>query len=143
VNWLRETRRPPARSVSVRSRLKKLVSALQSLSRSPLLPAAAVMLIAIFTVSLALAEPHSDSVRVTGNQALGNQVLAVRGDIAPTIDSLTNGRPLADDSVSDAEAAIFSAPLSAPHYHDRYRFYHRYDLNSPRSRFNSPDDGIN
>jgi hypothetical protein len=123
--------------------VRKLVSAAQVFCRSPLLPAAAVMLITIFTVSLALAEPHTDSLRITGNQALGNQMLAVRGDDIPAIDGLTNGRPLADDSLSDAEAGIFSMPLAAPHYHDRYRFYHRYDLNSPRSRFNASDDGIN
>jgi hypothetical protein len=128
---------------NVRLGVKTLISAAQAFCRSPLLPAAAVMLIAIFTVSLALAEPHSESLRLSGNQVLGNQVLAVRGDDVATIDGLTNGRPLADDSLTDEEAAIFSAPSTAPHDHDRYRFYHRYDLNSPRSRFNSPDDGIN
>jgi hypothetical protein len=119
----------------VRSRVKALVSATASLGLSPLLPAAAVVLITLFAMSLAVAEP-----RLSGDL----RVLAARGtDDAGTPDTLKTVGSLANDSIGDNDTAILSAPLAAPHYHDRYRFYHRYDLYSPRSRFSPLDDGVN
>jgi hypothetical protein len=112
----------------VRSRVKMIVRGLQQFVLSPLLPAAAVMLIALFTVSLALADPH----------AAGAQVLA-----SPSYaTAIAEDDALLSDSITEADAAIVSTPLPAPYYHDRYRFYHRYDL-APRSRFNPLDDGVN
>src|SRR5690348_13678885 len=105
-----------------------IVRGLQHFVLSPLLPAAAVMLIALFTVSLALAEPHS----------AGAQVL-----VAPNYASaIAEDDALLSESIAEADTAIVATPLPAPYYHDRYRFYHRYDL-APRSRFNPLDDGIN
>jgi len=111
----------------VRSPVKPIVRGLQQFVLSPLLPATAVMLIALFTVSLALAEPHSE----------GAQVL-----VSPSYASaIAEDDALLSDTITEADT-IISTPLPAPYYHDRYRFYHRYDL-APRSRFNPLDDGVN
>lgn len=112
----------------MRARVKMIVRGLQSFVLSPLLPAAAVMLIALFTVSLALADPH----------AVGAQVLATPNYAS----AIAEDDALLSESIAEADTAIVSTPLPAPNYHDRYRFYHRYDL-APRSRFNPLDDGIN
>jgi hypothetical protein len=105
-----------------------IVRVLQQFVLSPLLPAAAVMLIALFTVSLALADPHAD----------GAQVLASQGYAT----AIAEDDALLSETITEADTAIVSTPLPAPNYHDRYRFYHRYDL-APRSRFNPLDDGMN
>lgn len=102
----------------MRKRVKKLVAAIEFVILSPLLPAAAVALIALFTVSLAMAEP---------------QVLAARGDAA-TMRAAQAPSAVVSDAISDNEAALFRSPLSPPHYHDRYRFYHRYDRYKARLR---------
>ena len=112
----------------MRARVKVIVRALQQFVLSPLLPAAAVMLIALFTVSLALAEPHSEGTRALASPSYAS---AIAEDDA-----------LLSDTITEADTAIVSTPLPAPYYHDRYRFYHRYDL-APRSRFNPLDDGVN
>jgi hypothetical protein len=98
-----------------------------------LLPAAAVALIALFTVSLALAEPQGDS----------RQIMAARSDSTATIATADDGRMVTNDAITENEAALFSSPLPWPQYHDRYRFYHRYDRYKGRSRLNTFDDGVN
>jgi hypothetical protein len=89
---------------------------------SPMLPAAAVMLIVLFAVSLAVAAPLDED----------SDIQWVRGDataIVPNIGTKPLDSAETDDSSStEAEAGIFTMPLPAPHYHDRYRFYHRYDF---------------
>jgi len=112
----------------VRARVKIIVRALQRFVVSPFLVVAAAALIALFTVSLALADPHADGAQVPVSQSYAT---AIAEDDA-----------LVSDSITEADAAIVSTPLPAPNYHDRYRFYHRYDL-APRSRFNPLDDGVN
>jgi hypothetical protein len=130
---LRDTREPPVRSPSVRQRVKSLALSAQRFGLSPLLPAAAVMVITIFTVSLALALPVPDSAGA----------MADRGNLAGAITPVATKRRVTSDSATETEAAIFSAPLPAPHYHDRYRFYHRYDSFSPIRRLSPLDDGLN
>jgi len=107
--------------------VKTIVRGLQQFVISPLLPAAAVILIALFTVSLALADPHADGAQVLASQGYATAIAEDDASLGETI--------------IEADAAIVSTPLPAPYYHDRYRFYHRYDL-APRSRFNPLDDGI-
>ncbi len=128
----------------MRFRVKRLVLATDKFGRPPVLLAIAVILIAIFTVSLAVAEPGVAEPNAVEPQFTGSiRVLAARGNDVVTLGTPNTDGSLANDSISDDEAAILSAPLAAPHYHDRYRFYHRYDLYSPRSRFNPLDDGVN
>jgi len=91
------------------------------------------MVITIFTVSLALALPVPDNAVAT----------AERGNLAGAITPIATKKRVTSDSITDTEAAIFSAPLPAPHYHDRYRFYHRYDSYSPPPRLLPVDDGMN
>jgi hypothetical protein len=109
-------------------RLQSLFSAAEGFSLPPILPAAAVVLITLFAVSLAVAAPLDDS-----------RLILARGDVTGTIPN-TGIKTLTDDSsernsITEAEADIFTMPLPAPHYHDRYRFYHRYDFDL-RSRLN-------
>jgi len=117
----------------VRQRVKCLALSAQRFGLSPLLPAAAVTVITLFAVSLAMALPAPDGASAT----------VERVSLAGAITPVANKRRVTSDSVTDTEAAIFSAPLPAPLYHDRYRFYHRYDIYSPPSRLSPPDDGVN
>ena len=112
----------------MRRRVKAIVRVVQAVILSPLLPAAAVMLIAIFTVSLALAEPHDETALIASHDELSES-------------PFDRGRGLASDAIVGTESAILSRPLQPPFYHDRYRFYHRYD-HGLRSRFNTIDDGV-
>jgi hypothetical protein len=93
-------------------RIKRLICAAEGFGLSPFLPAAAVVLITLFTVSLALAEPQ--------------RMLAARDDVSAAFETEDNAAIL-NDAVTGDETAILRAPVSPPHYHDRYRFYHRYD----------------
>jgi hypothetical protein len=135
---LRNAREPPVWSLNVRQRVKRLALLAQGLGFSPLLPAAAVMVITIFTVSLAIASPAM--ALPVPDQA---SAMAERGNLAGAITPVATRTRATGDSATDTEAAIFSAPLPAPHYHDRYRFYHRYDFYSPPPRPSPLDDGLN
>jgi hypothetical protein len=106
--------------------VRTLVLAAENVNVSPFLPAAAVMLIVLFTVTLAMAEPRDAP------------VVASHGAI--TANPLERGGGLASDAQTDEDAEILSRPLHPPRYHDRYRFYHRYD-HGLHSRFNPIDDG--
>lgn len=93
---------------------------------------ASVAVVVIFTASLAHARASPDA-----------QLVLVKNDINGDLAATPNPRrQTTDDSISDNEDAIFSAPLPAPMYHDRYRFYHRYDLYRAPSRAEPLDDGI-
>lgn len=109
-------------------RVRQLIAGLESVGLSPILPAAAVMLITLFAMSLAVAAPLETE---------DGQILLARGDATGSVPN-TDIKPLATDEANgttEAEADIFTMPLPAPHYHDRYRFYHRYDFDL-RSRIN-------
>jgi hypothetical protein len=85
------------------------------------------MLIALFAVSLAMAEPRNDTAVVAAHETAGIGTGIVEGG-------------LASDALS-AGAEISTRPLPS-RYPDRYEFYHRYDRGLT-SRNNPYDDGIN
>jgi hypothetical protein len=107
-------------------RAKALVLAREA-APPPYLLAAAVLLIMLFTVSLAMAEPQYDAF-----------MLAAHDETTENL--MVQGRPLETDAFPGGEPVILSRPLQPPFYHDRYRFYHRYD-HARRSHFNPIDDG--
>jgi hypothetical protein len=123
---------------NVRRRVKALVLAAENVNTSPLLPAAALLLILLFGMSLAMADPLADPLterfagpaQIAAHEALTTNPFDRGGGVA------TDGG-LATDAVEDAP--IVSRPLQPPLYHDRYRFYHRYD-HALRSQFNPIDD---
>jgi hypothetical protein len=92
---------------------------------------ASVALVVIFTASLAHAKAAPDA-----------KLILVKNDSNGDLATTPKSRRTTEDSITDNEDAIFSAPLSAPMYHDRYRFYHRYDLYRAPSRAEPLDDGI-
>ena len=112
-------------------RLQKIEEFSPSQSPSLWLPAAACMVIIIFAASLAQARPTDDLLVLAKSD--------VSGDVGPL---QTPRRLVTDDSVSENEEQVLSAPLPAPMYHDRYRFYHRYDNYRAPLRFGPLDDGL-
>jgi hypothetical protein len=113
----------------VRRRVKAIALATENAGFSPFLPLAAGMLIALFAISLAMAEPRSQtSVVATHDTTVGIGNGVVEGG-------------LGSDALP-AEAENLSRPLLRPHYPDRYEFYHRYDRGLS-SRNNPYDDGMN
>jgi hypothetical protein len=113
----------------MRQRAKTKVLVKTDPNPSLFLLAAAIMLIALFTVSLARAEPQS-----------GFAVLAAHDDADLADNPLDQAQAFQSDAFPAGEAVIVTRPLQPPLYHDRYRFYHRYDQ-TQRSRFNPIDDG--
>jgi hypothetical protein len=96
---------------------------------SPLLLLAAGLVMTLFTVSLAMAEPADD---------LRNApMVASHDDLAATPHSGEAG--LATDAITPEDTPILTRPLPPPNYHDRFRFYHRYDY-ALRARFNPIDE---
>jgi hypothetical protein len=79
---------------------------------SPLLPLAAGIIIALFTISLAIAEPRSAPVIAAHDATVGL--------------GLGDGG-LESDALVPSDTVISSRPLHPPRYPDRYEFYHRYD----------------
>jgi hypothetical protein len=84
------------------------------------------MLITLFAVSLAMAEPRNEGTIVAAHETTG-----IGNGIAGGLD--TDALP--------AETENLARPLRQ-HYPDRYEFYHRYD-HGLTSRTNPLDDGIN
>jgi hypothetical protein len=111
-------------------RVKAIALATEKAGFSPLLPLAAGMLIALFAVSLAMAEPHS------GGALIAEHDTTVGIGFDPGL-GVEGG--LASDALPDTE--ILSRPLPPPRYPDRYEFYHRYD-HGLTSRNNPNDDGV-
>jgi hypothetical protein len=126
---------------NVRRRVKALVLAAENVNTSPLLPAAAILLILLFGVSLAMADPLAD--QSTGPFARPNGSTQIAAHEVLTPNPFDEGGGVATDGglATDAveDAPIVSRPLQPPLYHDRYRFYHRYD-HALRSQFNPIDD---
>jgi hypothetical protein len=111
----------------VRQPVKAIEVAAKNAGVSPLLPLVAGLLIALFTVSLAMAEPS------------GVPVAAVHGGMTVGMGLDTQGG-LESDALTPADTAIASRPLHPSHYLDRYEFYHRYD-HGLTSRYSPLDDG--
>lgn len=112
----------------MRRRVKAIALARENVGFSPFLPLAAGMLIALFAVSLAMAEPRNEtSVVATHDATVGIGTGIVEGGLA------TDALP--------ADTELSSRPLRQ-HYPDRYEFYHRYD-HGLTSRNNPYDDGMN
>ena len=107
-------------------RASKLVS-IDGAGASPLVLAAAVLVLTLFTWSLAVAAPLPDDAKVW----------LARGDVTGMIPN-TGIRP-SRDGASESEAALFSAPMTPPRYgFDRL---YRYELNEPRTRVYVPRAG--
>jgi hypothetical protein len=107
-------------------RVKAIALATQNVGVSPLLPLAGGLLIMLFAVSLAIAEPG------------GVPVAAARGDITTGFASQGG---LESDSLTTADTTISSRPAHGPRFPDRYEFYHRYD-HGLVSRYSPLDDGL-
>jgi hypothetical protein len=112
----------------VRRRAKAIAIATEKVGFSPFLPLAAGMLIALFAVSLAMAEPHN-----------GTAMIAEHDTTVGIGSGIVEGGLVSD--ALPAEAEISTRPLP-PRYPDRYEFYHRYDRGLT-SRNNPYDDGLN
>jgi hypothetical protein len=117
-----------AEEIAVR-RMKALALATEKAGFSPFLPLAAGMLIALFAVSLAMAEPHNAVI------AEHDTTVGIGFDSGPGVEG-----GLASDALS-ADNEILSRPLPPPRYPDRYEFYHRYD-HGLTSRNSPNDDGV-
>jgi hypothetical protein len=111
----------------MRQCVKAIALAAENAGVSPFLPLAAGMIIMLFAVTLAAAEPRTTE-----------PVMAAHDTVLGYWFDRDGG--LASDAIPPDDAAILSQPLSPPSYHDRYRFYHRYD-HELRARFN-PIDGV-
>jgi hypothetical protein len=96
------------------------------------------ILITLFAVSLAMAQP-ADKATSGATSTLGARgpVLAARDSLDDGLSGSAFGQEtgMATDAVTPDDTPILSRPLSPPNYHDRYRFYHRYD-HELRARFN-------
>ena len=108
-------------------RVRAIALATKHAGVSPFLPLAAGLLIALFAVSLAMAEPSNELHKVAAHDGLA--VPPYRGEAG-----------LATDAATPDDTPILARPLSPPSYHDRFRFYHRYD-HALRARFNPIDGG--
>lgn len=119
-------------------RVKAIAVATKNAGVSPYLPVAAGLLIALFAVSLAMAEPVN---RAQPSLGASGPVVAAQDmrDIALPGTPFGQETGLASDAATPDDTAILSRPLSPPNYHDRFRFYHRYD-HDLRARFNPIDD---
>jgi hypothetical protein len=93
---------------------------------SPFLPLAAGLILTLFTISLAMAEPRSNTSVMASHDATANLALSDGG--------------LASDSLPAEGAVISSRPLYPPRHPDRYEFYHRYDYGLT-SRYRPNEDG--
>lgn len=109
----------------MRRRVRAIAVATEHAGVSPFIPLAAGFLIALFAVSLAMAEPS--------NELPAGSMVASHDSLAGAPYSGEAG--LATDAETPDDTAILSKPLSPPSYHDRFRFYHRYD-HALRARFN-------
>lgn len=109
----------------MRRRVRAIALATENAGFSPFLPLAAGLLIALFAVSLAMAEPREAIVAAHETAGIGTGI--VEGGFAA--DALP------------AETGWPARPLRQ-HYSDRYDFYHRYD-HSLTSRTSPNDDGMN
>lgn len=96
----------------MRRRVKAIALATKNAGVSPLLPLAAGIILALFTISLAMAEPR------------GNALVATHDDA--TVGSGLDGG-LESDALAATDTTITSQPLHPPRHPDRYEFYHRYD----------------
>jgi hypothetical protein len=110
-------------------RVRAIALATKHAGVSPFLPLAAGLLMALFAVSLAMAEPS--------NELQKGAVVAAHDGLA--VSPYSGEAGLATDAATPDDTPILSRPLSPPSYHDRFRFYHRYD-HALRARFN-PIDG--
>jgi hypothetical protein len=127
AHWLNRRCLLEVEEIAVRRRVKAIALATEKTGFSPFLPLAAGMLIALFAVSLAMAEPHSTSAVVATHETTETTGLGVEGGL--------------DSDALPADSEISSRPLPPPRYPDRYEFYHRYDRGL--SSRNSPnDDGL-
>ena len=99
----------------MRWRVKALVLATRNAGVSPLLPLAAGIIIALFTISLAIAEPRGSA-----------SMVAAHDDATVGLGMDTTGG-FESDALAPDETEISSRPLHPPRYPDRYQFYHRYD----------------
>ena len=109
----------------MRRRVKAIALAAENAGISPLLPLAAGLILTLFTISLAMAEPRSDASVMALHDASADLTLSEGG--------------LASDALV-ADSAISSRPLYPPRHPDRYEFYHRYDYGLT-SRYRPTDEG--
>ena len=110
----------------MRRRVKAIALATENAGVSPLLPLAAGMIIALFTISLAMAEPRSNLPVVAEHSTTVGLGLSFDGG-------------LESDALSPTDTAISLRPRQAPRHLDRYEFYHRYDYGLT-SRYRPTDE---
>jgi hypothetical protein len=113
------------RVVRIRPRAKAVALATENAAISPFLPLAAALIITLFTISLAMAEPRSDMPVFAAHDA--------------TFGMGTDNGGLASDALP-AGAVILTRPLYPPRHPDRYEFYHRYDYGLT-SRYRPNEEG--
>ena len=109
----------------MRRRVKAIALATENAGVSPLLPLAAGIIIALFAISLAMAEPRDASVMAAHDGTIGLNI----GDGGLASDALPG------------ETVISSRPLHSPRHPDRYEFYHRYDYGLT-SHYRPLEDGL-
>jgi hypothetical protein len=107
--------------------VKVVALATENIGFSSFLPLAAGMLIALFAVSLAIAEPRNEPA-----------VVAAHDETVGIGNGIEGG--LGSDALP-ADTESLSRPLPPPRHPDRYEFYHRYD-HGLTSHNGSIDDGI-